>query len=372
MKNFENSKKFNKIFIIYFAILLAFVGVRICSAYGLFDWLGNTIVADITITTIIQVGIMLILPLVLYLFMFKDKPKQMLSDFGFKKLNLKSVLICFAIGILTFFLNLFIANFFRILINYAGFNSGGSSSGPVYDTFPKFLVNVLSVAILPAICEEFVHRGLLVGGLSKTIGYKKAILISSLLFGLMHLNIQQFFYATILGVLMGFIAAMTRSIWPAVIIHFCNNFINTYLSFAETTGIFGGNFSTIISDFAQSNIILFFVVILIVIALCVVGIAWLIKKLFMHSGINNYNKVFENIENKIREGSDAEMTDEEVVSTFKKYVFPNMKSPNNIIDFFIADNGVYNPIQFKYKIGMYACIFMGSIITVFTFIWGCI
>ena len=46
------------------------------------------------------------------------------------------------------------------------------------------------VAVLPAIGEEFLHRGIVLQGI-KHMGFKKAIVLSSLLFGLVHFNIQQ-------------------------------------------------------------------------------------------------------------------------------------------------------------------------------------
>ena len=165
----------------------------------------------------------------MYMLILKKKPKEVFSEFGYKKISAKTVLICFGIGLLAFIINIFISNFFATILRYLGYNPQYSSSGGYsYDTIPKFLFGVLSVAILPAMCEEFVHRGMILGGTSKAIGYKKAIILSSVLFGLMHLNISQVFYATILGLLMGLVATMTRSIWPAVILHFTNNFVNVF------------------------------------------------------------------------------------------------------------------------------------------------
>lgn len=370
MENIEKSRKFRNVFIIYLVVLTAFVVVRICSGYGLFAKLGSDEVIDVVSTTIIQILIMFAIPLILFKVFQKAKFKQVFSNFGFKKLKAKSLLICFGIGILVFVVNLFVASFFNVIIRYAGYSPEGIGSSYAYDTFPKFLLGVLTVAILPAFCEEFVHRGLLLRGTADTIGYKKAILISSLLFGLMHLNIQQFFYATILGIFMGFVVTMTRNIWPAIIIHFCNNFINVYLSYAESNGLFGGEFTTIINGIAQKSIILFFVVAIVLMALCVFAIWWLVKKLFAQNIENSYGTVFENIETEIRSTSNTEMSDKEVISTFENVVFPNMKSPKSSLDFMLADTKKPNKVKFKYQIPLVACIFMSSIITLFTFLWG--
>lgn len=113
----------------------------------------------------------------------------------------------------------------------------------MFPNWATFLIQLNTVAILPAICEEFLHRGVLLNGL-KEIGIKKAILISSLMFGLLHFNINQFFYATILGMLMALVSVVSKSIYPAMIIHFTNNAISVYLSSAESYGWFGKTFIT--------------------------------------------------------------------------------------------------------------------------------
>ena len=92
--NKTNSKQFFKIFVIYFIILISFVCVRIASNFGLFDFIKNEIVLDLVSTGIIQIGIMFLLPLILYLCFLKKKPKQAFQDFGYKKLGFKAILIC--------------------------------------------------------------------------------------------------------------------------------------------------------------------------------------------------------------------------------------------------------------------------------------
>ena len=372
MNSKENSKKFFKIFVIYFVILLAFVLVRILSSIGIFDGIKNEIALDAISTSIIQIGILFIIPFSMYLIMFKKRPKEVFDEFGYKKLSIKSVLICLGIGALAFILNLFVSNFFSIILKYIGYNPQYYSSGSSgYNTFPKFLFGVLSVAILPALCEEFVHRGLILRGTSNIIGFKRAIILSSILFGLMHLNISQFFYATILGILMGVVATMTRSIWPAVILHFSNNFINVFISYNETSNLTGISISAFFDNLASQSVVLLLIVVLIIVALALFGVFALLKKLFVATGYKNYNEMFEDIEKQIR-ASNNNMSDQDVVLAFQRYVFPNMKSPKNIYDLFIADNKHYGSLELKYKIPLISCFVMASLITIYTFIWGVI
>jgi len=81
---------------------------------------------------------------------------------------------------------------------------------------------ILSVALLPAVCEEFLFRGTVLNGL-RSFGARACILYSALIFGLMHQNLQQLPYTFILGIVSGILLFYTRSIWPSVIFHFTNN-----------------------------------------------------------------------------------------------------------------------------------------------------
>lgn len=80
----------------------------------------------------------------------------------------------------------------------------------------------MTLALVPAFCEEFLFRGLICGRLLP-YGKTVAIVGSAVLFGLMHGNLGQLFYTTMAGVLLGWCYAETRSIWPGVIAHMLNN-----------------------------------------------------------------------------------------------------------------------------------------------------
>ena len=91
------------------------------------------------------------------------------------------------------------------------------------DTPVKILMAFISIAIVPALCEEFLFRGCI---LSNLLPYGKttAILASAVLFSLMHGNVAQFFYTFIAGLVLGAVYVETGSIWPCTFIHLFNNF----------------------------------------------------------------------------------------------------------------------------------------------------
>ncbi|PHS15999.1 MAG: CPBP family intramembrane metalloprotease domain-containing protein [Blastopirellula sp.] len=82
---------------------------------------------------------------------------------------------------------------------------------------------ILLIAVLPAICEELAFRGFILSGL-RHMGHKwAAICITAFLFGVTHGLLQQSIGAAILGVLIGYIAVQTSSIFPGMAYHFLHN-----------------------------------------------------------------------------------------------------------------------------------------------------
>lgn len=90
-----------------------------------------------------------------------------------------------------------------------------------YDN-PAIVAMYMSVALAPAFAEEFLFRGVFYSNL-RPYGRAQAILISSLLFALMHQNIGQLFYTFIAGIAMAIMYELTGSIWCGVFFHMINN-----------------------------------------------------------------------------------------------------------------------------------------------------
>ncbi|MBO5670543.1 MAG: CPBP family intramembrane metalloprotease [Clostridia bacterium] len=96
----------------------------------------------------------------------------------------------------------------------------------------NLLLNLLSTALLPAIFEEIALRGYVLGAL-RPHGEKLAIIVSALLFGLIHANIKQVPFAFALGLVLGWLTVQTNSILPAVALHFTNNAMVTVTDWVD-------------------------------------------------------------------------------------------------------------------------------------------
>ncbi len=115
------------------------------------------------------------------------------------------------------------------------FDSAGISYEVDFGENPEgifgFLLSLIATVITPALVEEFACRGILLGALKK-FGQGFAIIISAVLFGLMHANFEQIPFAFLVGLILGYITIKSGSIWIAVSVHAFNNLISvvyTYL-----------------------------------------------------------------------------------------------------------------------------------------------
>ena len=97
--------------------------------------------------------------------------------------------------------------------------------------FLGFIITFISTAIVPALVEEFACRGLILGSLKK-FGEAFAIIVSSVVFGLIHGNFEQIPFAFLVGMILGFITIRSGTIWIACLIHFINNAASVIIDYA--------------------------------------------------------------------------------------------------------------------------------------------
>lgn len=88
----------------------------------------------------------------------------------------------------------------------------------------------ITVCILAPIFEEILFRGILLRGmLQNKMNPVWAIILSSILFGLAHMNPWQFLGAGILGAIFAYVYYRTKSLWMCIFLHSLNNTISFIL-----------------------------------------------------------------------------------------------------------------------------------------------
>lgn len=368
-----NKKSIKRVFAIYYACMALFCLLRIIATFGAFS---SGKGGDILFTFIIQVCILAIIPFVLYMIFLKVKPKEVFQHCNFFHINIPVVLISLGLGIICFVINVAVSTLFNGILTFTGYEFSGGTSVADYST-GNFFLQIFLVAVLPAICEEFLHRGILLQGI-KHIGFKKAIVISSLLFALIHFNVQQVCYAFVIGLILGFVAVVSKNIYPAMIIHFVNNAVATYLEFASHRGWIFGNTLDNLSEFLKNNtpFVVFTVVVivmLVVVALLCLFI-WLLYKQSIIRKVNKaINKAYSHFSvlsrnNPIHVGDEHDVMLELLENnTLLNLDFKPMDNPIDIV--LPKERSRYKSTR-KDKVFLWAAIVMGGLVTLFTYIWG--
>jgi membrane protease YdiL (CAAX protease family) len=90
-----------------------------------------------------------------------------------------------------------------------------------------FIISIIIVGIIPGFAEELLFRGLILDGIINNYSKRKAIIISAILFGIIHLNPWQFLTGLIFGLVLAWICIKTNSILLCIYIHLFNNVLST-------------------------------------------------------------------------------------------------------------------------------------------------
>ena len=104
------------------------------------------------------------------------------------------------------------------------------------DRIDLLLLNLLAIAILPAIGEEFFFRGAL-QHIFKRIFHNEyvAIWVVAIIFSAIHVQFYGFFPRMLLGVFFGYMLVWTRNIWVPIVAHFVNNATIVLMAFYYAT-----------------------------------------------------------------------------------------------------------------------------------------
>lgn len=93
-----------------------------------------------------------------------------------------------------------------------------------------FWAAVLVMAVLPALGEELMFRGFVFGTMKAKTKPLTAILMTGFLFGCYHFSLVKLIPTAFLGCLLAVLVYRTGSIFPAMLMHFANNFVSLFVS----------------------------------------------------------------------------------------------------------------------------------------------
>lgn len=174
---------------------------------------------------IITEYILVLLPPIIYA---KIRQEDLKVIFRLNKLSIKHGLLVILITILSYP----VALFFNLIVMTLLSTLGKLPQPPIptANTMGEYLLLMMIIAVSAGICEEVFFRGLVLRGYER-LGKGYAVVISAILFGLFHFNIQNFAGPTVLGLIFGYLVYRTNSLWAGIIGHITNNGVAVTLGF---------------------------------------------------------------------------------------------------------------------------------------------
>ena len=183
-----------------------------------------------------------------------------------------------------------------------------SQNFSLYDTFisksngtvPSNLYLLIAYAVIPAICEEFIFRGILCHEYEKG-GVVRAVAFSALFFAMLHLNPVNILTYLFSGVILALVLYATRSLFAAIITHLLYNIF----------GLFGQRYMNTLYKITGSETFFIFIVAFIFL---------LSAALFCRQGAKLYKKhLYDGVSSSYRKP--VAKTPEEIRASFLKVIF---------------------------------------------------
>ncbi len=101
-----------------------------------------------------------------------------------------------------------------------------------------FILNFMTIAIVPAVCEEWIFRGTLQKLLSEKLNIHLAVFIASVFFSFIHFEFSGFLPRVILGMFLGYLFYYSGSLWTSIFAHVINNGSQVIFMYLNNAGIY--------------------------------------------------------------------------------------------------------------------------------------
>lgn len=268
-----NRRFFSKIGLNYtffgvFAIIMQIIIINIIG------FTNPIILNDINLTSIIASVCNYILPLPIFLYLMNKLEKQEINS---NKLTIKKFIVYIAISLTL----MWIGNLIGLTITEILGNLIQSEiANPIVETIDSSSIytNLLLMVIMAPIFEEIIFRKLLI---DRTIKYGKgvSILLSALIFGLFHGNLNQFFYAFLIGGFFAYVYIKTGKIIYTILLHLTVNFFGSIISVIVGNSLNNMNTMANLPIADAGILIIYFLVYVLIVIVGVIGLLKNYKKI---------------------------------------------------------------------------------------------
>lgn len=210
-----NSKRTGVAFLLL--VLINYIVVIGLTAYMIMNPEGKelSIVANLILS---QLMVLCPVALVIFIGRKKREPERLIRDvLGFRRIKLTTALMM----VLYTYLVMPLATLANVISMFFVDNAVAEIEGDILNV--SFFIIFPLMAVFGPLSEEIVCRGAFYRGFRKSGNVLGAVLLSALLFALMHMNFNQAAYAFLVGVMMALAAEATGSTAASFIMHFIYN-----------------------------------------------------------------------------------------------------------------------------------------------------
>ena len=260
------SKRANWLFLVIILVHIAVV--------FLLSMAGALIDFDIIANFLLSEGI-IIGPAILFLLPMRGRFNEAL---GFHKIKIST----FFMIILFTFLVMPLVTVLNALSMFFTDNAIASMQDDIVGV--SFVVMWFLIGIYGPFCEEFVFRGVLYRGYKTSGKIIGAVLLSSLSFGLMHMNFNQALYAFAIGIFLAMLVEAAGSLWASVFCHMIFNSIQVCMMFLSDWMVdvfYGGELGdmqeTLTNESLMAAMSVYLVIAAVTTPIAVCVLAWIVK-----------------------------------------------------------------------------------------------
>ncbi len=152
--------------------------------------------------------------------------KVSLKEFGFRKFSLKKALLTLLASLALMVIGTIVVMVI-VAILYPNIDLEQSQDIVFKNAVnvPQILMAFVALVIIAPVAEESIFRGLLLPAFAKKIGFVGAAIITSIMFGAVHGQLNVAIVTFVLGLLLAWMYKSTNSLWPAIILHSLKNLI---------------------------------------------------------------------------------------------------------------------------------------------------
>ena len=254
-----NGKKVNWIFLIVVFFNITTI-VLLSVLYPVFQ-LGM-------VPNLILSQLIVLLPAAIGVLLAKENPIKLA---GFHKIKMSSV---FMIILFTFLCMPVITLINAISMLFVD-NAVASMSSDILGT--PFMAMFLLMGILGPLNEELVCRGIFYQSYKRSGTMLQAMLLSAMLFALMHMNFNQAAYAFVIGMIAVLLVEATGSLWSSVLLHVTINMQPVFLMYMEDGADIQEAEELLTNDLLLLVISVYLVIAAVATALAGCALAWIAK-----------------------------------------------------------------------------------------------